>query len=132
VVLVATLPYARKDAAIDTASRSRDIHLGTSRGWVVGYALWNWTFVYLNYPAYVGHHTAVLLCGLIVGAIDPRLWAQSRGCLLGLNFLGMATCNAGMVSWLDTSNWFESRIGVVAAGIALAFVAGCSLRRRGA
>ena len=128
LLLILTVPYGRGATTIETTNRDRDVLLGTSRAWVVGYTLWNWTFVYLNYPMWVGHHTAVLLAALIVGMIDPRRWIQARAFTLGSIFLVTATCNAGLVSWLDTSNWTDPLLGIVAARIALAFMVGYSGR----
>jgi hypothetical protein len=128
VLLIATIPFGKNALRIDETKRSRDLHFGISRGWLCGYTLWNWTFVYLNYPSFIGHHTAVLLSALIVGVIAPRLWLQARACTLGLNLLIMATCNNAMVSWLDTSNWSDDGLGIVAAGIALALGMGVAIR----
>ena len=99
LILIATLPYGSDSSRIDTAGRSRDLLSGTSRTWIVGYTLWNWTFVYLNYPMLSGHHTAVLAAGLIVAAIDARQWTQARACTLGLNLLATATFYPEVTSW---------------------------------
>lgn len=127
LMLIVTLPYGVKATRVDSASRCRDLLFGTTRGWVCGYTVWNWTFVCLNYPSLTGHHTAVLLCGLIVAAIDPRRWTQTRACVLGINLLAMATCNTTMTSWLDPPNWSNEVLAIVAAGTALTIVVGCSI-----
>lgn len=131
LLLVVTLPFGSQTLQIDETRRSRDLLFGVSRGWLIGYTLWNWTFVYLNYPAFVGHHTAVLLSALIVGLMNPRLWTQARGCTLALNLLVMATINHDMITWLDTSIWFNDRLALGAAGVALAGVAGSVIRLKG-
>lgn len=128
LLLILTVPYSREATTIETTRRGRDVLCGTSRSWVVGYTLWNWTFVYLNYPVWVGHHTAVLLAALIVGVIDPRRWTQARASTLGGIFLATATGNAGLVSWLGTSHWSDPLLGVAAAVIAVVFVVGYSVR----
>ena len=99
LILIATLPYGSDSSRIDSAGRYRDLHSGTSLRWIVGYTIWNWTFVYLNYPSLSGHHTAVLAAGLIVAAIDARRWTQARACTLGLNLLVSATFYPEVTSW---------------------------------
>ena len=115
LVLVLTLPYRRDAVRVDDTRRCRDIRVPTSRGWVVGYTLWNWAFVLMNYPELVGYHTAVLGAALVVGLIDPARWTQSRGATLGLNFLVMATFDTPMRAWLDTSGWQNPWLGVIVA-----------------
>jgi hypothetical protein len=130
LLLVATLPYADRATRVDTTGEFRDLRYGLTRGWVVAYTVWNWAFVYLNYPAYAGQHTAVLACGLVVAAVDPRLWAQARACTLGLMLIGMATFDAALLSWMDTSAWGDKRVGVAVAGAALAVAIGCAAGAR--
>ena len=122
VLLVLTIPYGLGNTRVDTDGRHRDAYLQTSRAWFIGYTIWNWTFVYLNYPALTGHHTAVLLAGLIVGLIDARRWAQSRAAILGLNLLGMATINDEMINWLATTSWFDERLAIVLAVASLSYM----------
>jgi len=120
--LIAVLPYSANATRIDSTSRIRDLHYGTTPCWIIAYTVWNWTFVYLNYPSYTGQHTAVLASGLLVAVSDPRRWAQSRACILGVMLLAMATFDAALLSWMDTSNWSNERVGVIAAASALASV----------
>ena len=82
----------------------------STRRWVIGYTLWNWTFVYLNYPGLMGHHTAVLSAGLIVALYAPLRWSQTRASTLGFSLLGSATWFNGMIDWMDTSTWFDQRL----------------------
>ncbi len=102
LLLIATLPYGADSTRIDTATRWRDLHYGVGRSWVIGYTIWNWTFVYLNYPSLTGHHTAVLAAGLVVAMNDPRIWSQTRASTLGFNLLCTATSFEGMIAWMDT------------------------------
>lgn len=125
LILIATLPYGLQSTRVDESSTCRDLRYRCRFGWICGYTAWNWVFVYLNYPALTAHHTAVLASALIVAMIDPQRWLQSRTCTLGLNLLTMATVNSGMVSWLDTTSWYEEVWGLLAAGIALGVVASC-------
>jgi hypothetical protein len=122
-LLIVTLPFGANSTRIDSASCYRDLLYGTSRRWVIAYTFWNWAFVYLNYPSLTGHHTAVLAAGGIVAMIDPRRWGQTRASTLGVSLLFTATFYNDMVAWMDTSNWFNERFAIVAAGIALVFIA---------
>jgi Family of unknown function (DUF5692) len=124
LLLIATLPYGANSTRIDSASCYRDLFCGTSRRWVIGYTFWNWAFVYLNYPSLAGHHTAVLAAGWIVAMIEPRRWGQTRAATLGISLLFTATFYNNMVAWMDTSSWFDEQLGIVAAGIAVVFMAG--------
>jgi hypothetical protein len=122
LLLIATMPYGHDSTRIDAANCCRDLLYGTSKRWVIGYTLWNWTFVLLNYPSLTGHHTAVLAAGLIVAMFDSRRWSQTRASTLGVNLLFTATCFKGMIAWMDTSNWFDEELAIVAAGLSLVFL----------
>ncbi len=119
LLLIATMPYGKNSTRVDAANCYRDLLYGISQHWVIGYTLWNWTFVYLNYPSLTGHHTAVLAAGLIVAMKDPRRWSQTRASTLGVNLLFTATCFKGMIAWMDTSTWFNEEVAIVSAGFAL-------------
>jgi hypothetical protein len=128
VLLIAILPYDEASTRIASENPCRDAHLGTTRGWICAYTLWNWTFVYLNYPAYIGQHTAVLLSAAVLAMFRPHLWAQARACTLGLMLIGMATFDAALLSWMDTSDWSKASVGLAAAEIALAFTTGYTVQ----
>jgi hypothetical protein len=128
LLLIATLPYGPDSTRIHSDGGCCDLHYQTSRAWVIGYTLWNWTFVYLNYPALTGHHTAVLAAGLIVTMIEPLRWGQTRASTLGVSLLFTATFYNGMVAWMGTSTWFDEQVGIVAAGFALMFMVGCAVQ----
>jgi len=61
-----------------------------------------------------------------VAAIDARLWTQARAYTLGLNLLVSAAFYPEVTSWLNTTNWYDERTGIVAAGTAL----GCAVARQ--
>lgn len=126
LLLIATLPYDRYAARIDSLNPCRDLLYGLSLRWVMGYTLWNLTFVYLNYPSLTGHHVAVLVAGLIVAINDPRRWLQARASTLGVNLLFTATYFDDMIAWMDTSTWFDDEVAIVAAGFGLVLIAACA------
>lgn len=122
LLLIATLPYGNGSVQIDSMSRYRDLLYHLGRHWVTGYTLWNWTFVYLNFPALTGHHTAVLAAGWMVGMLAPSRWVQARSATLGVNLLFTATSFNGMIAWLDTTHWFHEQLASLAAGLALVYI----------
>lgn len=124
LLLIATCVYGPDATRIDSANSPQDMLYCTSRSWVIGYTIWNWTFVYLNYPFLTGYQTAVLAAALIVAMVAPHRWTQTRASTLGINLLFSATYLGPMISWLDTTRWVDERVGIVAAGIGLAFVLG--------
>ncbi len=124
LVLVVTLPRSA-DAVRVVRAEYRDLHLGVSRTWVVGYTVWNWAFVYLNYPQYTGHHIAVLSAALVVGAVDPRRWVQARAYTLGAYFIAITTFGPHMMELLDTSDWNVPGMGLGAAVLALLTATAC-------
>ena len=130
LLLIATSPYGPDSTQIHSSGGCCDLHYRTSKRWVIGYTLWNWTFVYLNYPYFTGHHTAVLAAGLIVALIEPRRWSQTRASTLGVNLLFTATYFNGMIDWMDTSSWFNEQVGIALAGFGLVFMTGCSVESR--
>jgi hypothetical protein len=124
VGLVAVLPRSLDATRIETGVHIRDIRFhGTSCRRIIGYAVWNWTFVYLNYPDLAGHYAAVLLSCVVVGATDPRLWLQARACTLGSHLMAMVTFPELIRSKLDTSSWSDPRVGLGAAALALLLAA---------
>jgi hypothetical protein len=122
LLLIATLPYGENTTRMDAPNRCSDLLYRVSVRWVIGYTLWNWAFVYLNYPSLAGHHTAVLAAGLIVAMNGPHRWLQARASTLGVNLLFCATFYRDMIAWLDTSTWFDEQTGIVAAVFAFAFM----------
>jgi hypothetical protein len=99
--LIAALPW-RAGAVRVVGTGRRDLHLDIPRLWVVGYTVWNWAFVYLNYPQYAGHHIAVLGAALVVGVIDPKRWVQARAFTPGGYFIAVTTFGPFLRGLLDT------------------------------
>jgi hypothetical protein len=112
VMLIASLPYTSDRTRIETASNLNDLRFDASMPWIVGYTIWNWTFVYLNYASFTGHHTAILAAALLVAIIDRHRWVQARACTLGLSLIPTATNYSGMRSLLNTTNWFDENLAL--------------------
>lgn len=126
LVLIAALPR-RSDGVQVVASKERDLHLEMSRVWVLGYTAWNFSFVYMNYPQYTGHHIAVLASAMVAGLINPKLWVQARAYTLGAYFILMCTFGPFLLNLINTSDWTDSRVGLGVAVLALVFALGCFL-----
>jgi len=55
---------------------------------ITAYTIWNWVFVYNNYPYSLGRHTSVLLSAFLLAWFDGwETWAQARCYTLGCYFL---------------------------------------------
>lgn len=103
--LMLSIPFRKSAVRVNELQRWRDLEFDLPRHWIVGYTLWNWSFVMLNYPAYAGHHLAILLSALIVAGFNPKLWMQARAATLGLNLLCYASNPAALLSMNDASEW---------------------------
>ncbi len=122
-LLIITLPYGARPARIDSHSRFRDLRLDLPFVWIVGYTLWNWSFVFLNYPELIVHHSAILVTALGVAAVDPQRWLQTRAATLGINLLLMATCYSKTTWIVESRGWFEGNLALVASAIAFTWLA---------
>ena len=74
---------------INTKDKSKDLSWnGMTLGWIIGYTLWNWVFVYLNL-GFQGAvlHVAVLGSALVIGFTSKARWLQARAATLGLYFI---------------------------------------------
>ncbi len=83
--------------------------------WIIAYDIWNWTFVYLNFPEHAAYHLMVLLsCTIPSIFIKKGTWLQARAFTL-----------AGWMIYLFTFRHFiDSSIVVVPRGYFLMLAAG--------
>lgn len=52
---------------------------GMTAFWIIAYDIWNWTFVYLNFPEHAAYHFMVLLaCTIPAYFIKKGTWLQAR------------------------------------------------------
>ena len=121
-LLIVSMPHGASRIRIDHACRYCDLRFNVSFPWIIGYTLWNWTFVYLNYSSISGHHTAVLVAALIVAIGDPQRWLQVRAATLGLSLLLTATNYSGMLAVIDTTSWYDANIEMAAALIVFSWM----------
>lgn len=88
ILLIATLSKINT-IHIDTKSKTRDLCWESmDLPWVIGYTLWNWLFIYLNYGFQSSIiHIAVLGAALITVFVDRDRWLQARVFTLATYFL---------------------------------------------
>ena len=84
LLLIATLNKINT-VHIDARGEYKDLHWSSmTLPWIIGYTIWNWVFVYLNFGFQSSlEHIAVLASALIVGFIDEERWLQARIFTLG-------------------------------------------------
>lgn len=88
VLLVLTLEKI-SSIHIDSKKKYRDLSWGgMTLAWIVGYTIWNWVFVYLNFGVQSSiFHLAVLSAPLVVALFDTERWLQVRVFTLGTYFV---------------------------------------------
>ena len=88
VLLIATLDKINT-IHIDTEERYKDLSWKSmTMPWIIGYTLWNWVFVYLNFGFQSSiQHIAVLGSALIIAFINKARWLQARVFTLGTYFI---------------------------------------------
>ena len=120
VLLIIAVPHPVRAIRIDDSSAHRDlVYDGMSRTWIAAYSLWNWTFVYLNFPSIAGHQAAVLAAAMVIGMVEPRRWLQARAFTLAPDLIMLATFPRFFVSLTESTYWATPRRENVAAGICL-------------
>ena len=87
-LLIVTLEKLRT-VRIDKKGEHRDLlWSGMTLSWIVGYTLWNWTFVYLNFGFQSSvMHIAVLGSAFLVVFRNKDRWLQARAFTLGMYFV---------------------------------------------
>lgn len=120
ILLVIAVPHPVRAIQIDDSSPHRDlVYDGMSRTWIAAYSLWNWTFVYLNFPSIAAQQAAVLTAALVIGMAEPRRWLQARAFTLAPDLIMLATFPRFFVSLTESTYWATPHRENVAAGICL-------------
>eukprot|EP00978_Attheya_sp_CCMP212_P030377 scaffold111456_cov52-Attheya_sp.AAC.4 len=90
LLIYAEIPSLKSLRIIETEPYDVLWHLGTE--WIIAYTIWNWMFVYNNYPYAIGRHTAVLLAPLVLTLRDGfDTWVEARGYTLAFYMMFRAT-----------------------------------------
>ena len=85
-LLVLTVP-GPKTISVDKEGKWRDFFYDIPFLWVLGYTIWNFTFVAGSFPHMYRMHIPILLAALIPGYFNNRMWNQARGFTLGIHFV---------------------------------------------
>lgn len=78
--LLNIVTLSRWEAIGPDKSKEKDmVWPGMTTFWIIAYDIWNWTFVYLNFPEHAAYHLMVLLaCTLPSIFIKKGTWLQAR------------------------------------------------------
>ncbi len=100
----------------------RDLHWdGLTMSWIIGYTLWNWVFVYLNFTQDAIHHLAVLTAALAIAIIDRGRWFQARVITLGTYFILSVSILHSDSDLFGSS--YNQALGFMAAAVTFWFMA---------
>lgn len=86
--------------------------------WIVGYTVWNWVFVYFNFPENAAFHIMVLLACFIPALFKKSLWMQARAFTLAgwmIYFFTFPNFISSQVVWLpknETLIWIAAIISL--------------------
>ena len=129
ILVMLTLPSFHRCIQVDFNSEVRDvIYSGMNRKWIIEYSIWNWAFVFLNFPQIAAHHLAVLGAAAIVGFCVPRLWLQARGYTLMGDLMLLASFPNTLIPWTDTEHWSSPTREWIVSSLCLLVIFGYSLR----
>ena len=123
LLLIATL-NGIDTIRIKTEEKYKDLVWGSmTAAWIIGYTLWNWVFVYLNFVQGSANHLAVLASALIIIFVSKERWLQARVVTLGTYFLAihlLPRLNANpLISVYDEQ--FGFIVALIAFGFMLAY-----------
>ncbi|MEO8402656.1 MAG: DUF5692 family protein [Gammaproteobacteria bacterium] len=86
ILLLLTLPLI-KETYVDDSKSTRDLFWNIPMMWIIGYSVWNWTFIYTIWPEFGLRHFVILLASLLISVRNNKLWLQSRAFILGIYLL---------------------------------------------
>ncbi|MBI5140003.1 MAG: hypothetical protein HZA94_00960 [Candidatus Vogelbacteria bacterium] len=119
---------------LGTDGKYKDVHWdGMSLAWIIGYTIWNWVFIYLNYTLSSIHHLTVLLSALVVAFVDRERWLQTRAITLGTYFiLSISIPHSDVGLFSDPYNeGFGLFVSVVALGVMISYAGHAIIAHRG-
>ena len=126
LLLIVTMPQS-DGITVDDHGAANDILWDLPLAWIIGYTLWNITFIYLNWPMEVLIHVVVLGVPLIVSFIDNRLWIQTRAFTLGIFLITIFTYEPALEPIL-LSTEFSVMAAWIGATISLVWMGGYALQ----
>lgn len=121
IILIITLP-GPSTMKIDESTPEHDFSWDISYGWIVAYTLWNWIFVYGNWPGMgARHHIAVLGASLFVALFHRTLWAEARAFTLGTYFIIWFLFKPSLDGLPEMSSWYDSNLYLIIATLTLCY-----------
>ncbi|MGE3278294.1 MAG: DUF5692 family protein [Candidatus Altimarinota bacterium] len=127
ILLVVTL---NKVGTIHIDKKYKDLYWDSMTfPWIIGYTIWNWVFVYLNFGLESSiQHIAVLGSALVIAFLKKERWLQARVFTLGTYFI-LIHSYPHFASQFSPSAYFEP-FGLTAALISFGFMLTYSIRQR--
>jgi len=122
ILLIVTLSGI--DSINTTKDKYKDVNWnGMMLMWIIGYTIWNWTFVYLNYTSVSAHHIAVLGAPLIIAFFNKGRWPQVRLLTLGVYlFFFFFMFNKLDPRIYSSASWANESAGLLLAVVSLIFM----------
>ncbi|HRY82345.1 MAG TPA: DUF5692 family protein [Candidatus Moranbacteria bacterium] len=107
-----------------TKDKNLDVNWeGMTLFWIIGNTIWDWTFIYLNYPSVSAHHIAVLGAPLIIAFFNKGRWLQARVLTLGAYlFFLFLTLNSKFIPHIYSISWGNKSFGFFLAFSSLVFM----------
>ncbi len=112
---------------VDKKGSNRDLlWSGMTLPWIVGYTLWNWVFIYLNFGFQSSvAHIAVLGSALLVVFRNKDRWLQARAFTLGMYFILFHSLPHLVASL--TINRYSSQLGLLISLVPFGFMVGYAI-----
>lgn len=104
-VLVISLIDKDNKIHVDINSKSKDlITPKLDRSWIIIYTLWNWIYVYGQYPEFALKHIAVLAVPFFFELLTKGTWLQARALTLGFYIIVSLTTNPYLDQYIPKLN----------------------------
>lgn len=124
ILLIASLPRINS-MSVDHGSKHKDFLWDLPMLWIIGYTVWNWLFVYLNYPENIGRTSILLAAALVVAFQDRKRWLQSRMFTL-TTYLIVLFSWSDLARLINTGHWYNGSVAMVSAVISVLIGAMCT------
>jgi len=119
IILIISIP--KMNILVDNRDQKRDFLWMMPLGWIIGYTLWNWTFVYLGWTDLSVRHIPILLAPLAFEFIKPGIWFQTRAFTLGIYVILRFTYEP-LFQGLSVPNFYNPLAAQIFTGVTLVWV----------
>ena len=104
-VLVISLIGKDNKIYVDIKSKSKDlITPKLDQHWIIIYTLWNWIYVYGQYPEFALKHIAILAVPFFFELLTKGTWLQARAITLGFHVIFSITTNPYIDKYIPKLN----------------------------